>query len=294
LRRRWGRQVLARAEEQDLRALAEQIATEAHELREGVPVVPVDGRSDEHEVRDGAGVAHDDLGHHLSSHGVPEEDHGAPSEVPQVRGDEVAGAFDRGRTRRFRGLAVAGQVDRDDERVLLGAQRQIGEHLAAHPDPVDEDEGADAEASPRRSAITLAPSWVNDSISPSSVGTPVASSIARSTASAAASTVSSIFGCCRRDAARVQSVGSHASTLPNGIGRMNLFSLTGFRPRLGPQCLGGSRRSPNMATSGVERGTCHHARLVRCLMRRSPVPEATRVGRSPASTTWRAPPESRT
>ena len=62
--------------------------------------------------------------------------------MPQVRGDEVCGAFDRGRTRRFRGLAVAGQVDRDDERVLLGAQRQIGEHLAAHPDPVDEDEGA--------------------------------------------------------------------------------------------------------------------------------------------------------
>ena len=43
----------------------------------------------------------------------------------------------------------------------------------------------DAAWSPRRSAMRVDPSWVNSAMSPSSVGTPVASSIARSMVSAA-------------------------------------------------------------------------------------------------------------
>jgi hypothetical protein len=46
------------------------------------------------------------------------------------------------------------------------------------------------EASPRRSATILAPPCANTSMRPSSVGTPVISSIARSTASASCETAS--------------------------------------------------------------------------------------------------------
>ena len=88
-------------------------------------MMPVDGGGDEHDPLDGIGVADGDLGDDLRPHRMAEEDHGTTAEVADVRRDEVGEAFHRGRALRLRRIAVAGQVQRDDERDREKKQRMV-------------------------------------------------------------------------------------------------------------------------------------------------------------------------